>query len=181
MATLAEYEAKRAAAQRRLAEMLEQRQRNAQWEMDRTQQEEAARAKQFGDSAAEGAAGGSQFGPWGAAIGAIAGGAKGQYGAYGQRRKEGEGRIDAFINTLTDLPAYIPSQGAMAGASPALGKAYAGEKDRTTPMEMMEGLAQDKTNQTGAEGDQFMEGYELSGQPGENVIPGRRRRRELME
>lgn len=84
-------------------------------ELQRQQEEDQAEAAEkknwFNDAsswASKGSAIGGAIGPgaaaWGALIGGIAGTVKGQGEAYGQRRKEGQGRMEAFGNTSFDTP-----------------------------------------------------------------------------
>jgi hypothetical protein len=143
MPTLEELEAERKEKMRKLAVMLENKQKYANWVHEQEQKkrdelayEQAQAKKRWGDEAAKGAATGFAVSgsPWGALIGGGVGTLSGMHGAYKQRRKEGSDPLGSTIATLTDFPSYLPSGEASTGVAKPVAEGVAGYKSRTGDM-----------------------------------------------
>lgn len=80
----------------------------------------------WASSAAQGAGLGASFGPWGALIGGVAGGALGMGRAYNQRRSEGQNVGNALTHTLFDFKPVTSGNffTSASSAVPAIASAY---------------------------------------------------------
>lgn len=102
-------------------------------EESRMERERQDQARNWGDSAAQGATMGftaSGGNPIGALVGGIIGSAAGQYKAYKDRRRSGQNFSKALGATLTDFTGGLPSQVKGLAASSAVGTAVAGQRAR---------------------------------------------------
>lgn len=106
-------EERRQSARDRLHNLMQARMRAGAEESKQREQfvDERERAQDvgWGDDVARGIGLGAGFGPWGAAIGGILGGAKGIRRAQKRRMREGKSGIGALMTTLGDVSATIPS------------------------------------------------------------------------
>lgn len=96
---------------------------------------ESERARQdyernWGNEALQGAAaGGAMSGsPWGALAGGILGTVRGMSGAYRDRRRSGQGKLESLGRTLFDVPRSLPDFSTSAPASVSLGRTFQGRK-----------------------------------------------------